>query len=263
MTPASRVAVAVVVPAHQEERSVGRCVASVRRALEHAHRRGLLSDSRVVVVAHRCTDATARTAADALPPGGVVLLDDESSSVGEVRARGVAVALRMLGTPPARTWILNTDADTLVPVTWVTRLLREAGRHRSRTVVGLARLDRWRGSLRGWAAYRALVRSGLRQRRGLHQHDHVYGANLAVRADAYGEAGGFEACAVAEDHRLVQRLVAHGHPVLRTRAVTVRTSGRREGRAAGGLADRIVALDRRDRAVTGRVGEAISVRDPA
>ena len=90
-------------------------------------------------------------------------------------------------------------------------------------------------------------------RDALHQHDHVYGANLAVRADAYLDVGGFPHAVHGEDRALLDALVAAGHPVLRTRSIAVTTSGRLRGRAAGGLAEHLAVLDavsRRPRAAS-------------
>ena len=59
--------VAVVVPAHDEGALIGRCLASVRRAL--AHPAVAVLDRRVVVVADRCADDTAAVARRALARG--------------------------------------------------------------------------------------------------------------------------------------------------------------------------------------------------
>ncbi|MGN6129846.1 MAG: hypothetical protein ACTHOK_05840, partial [Nocardioidaceae bacterium] len=85
----------------------------------------------------------------------------------------------------------------------------------------------------------------MRARSGLHQHAHVSGATLAVRADAYLAVGGFPHVAHGEDQRLVDTLAARDLPVLRTRTVTVITSGRLEGRADHGLAALLRALEAR------------------
>ncbi len=62
------------------------------------------------------------------------------------------------------------------------------------------------------------------------------GANLAVRADAYLDCGGFPIVGHGEDQLLVDDLARRGHRVARTRNVRVRTSGRLAGRADRGLA---------------------------
>jgi hypothetical protein len=47
-----------------------------------------------------------------------------------------------------------------------------------------------------------------------------------------------------EDQALVDALAARGHALLRTRAITVTTSGRLRGRAPGGLAERLASIER-------------------
>jgi hypothetical protein len=66
------------------------------------------------------------------------------------------------------------------------------------------------------------------------QHPHVHGANLGFRASAYLRASGFPALPTAEDHALVAALAAGGCRVLRTRALPVVTSARRDSRAPDG-----------------------------
>ncbi|NUR06506.1 MAG: glycosyltransferase [Nocardioidaceae bacterium] len=239
--------VVVVVPAHDEEERVATTVLDVRRALAHARRLGEVRRSRVVVVAHRCTDRTAVRAAGALATDGEVLVDERAATVGEVRDHGVRVALARVGADggdPAATWVLCTDADTRVPVGWVADVLRCAAASRAVGVVGLAGLSDRLLPAHARAAYRRLVAAKLRDTSGLDQHGHVYGANLAVRADAYLAVGGFPRVRVGEDQALVDALTAAGLPLARTGRVRVHTSARLVGRAAGGLADELAGLVR-------------------
>ena len=151
-------------------------------------------------------------------------------------APGQVAALR-------HTWVLSTDADTRVAPGWVGDILVEAARARAVGVVGLAPLDAWQGGPAGAASYERLLAAKMRED-PVHQHDHVYGANLAVRADAYLDVGGFSHVRHGEDQALVDALAARGHALLRTRTIAVTTSGRLRGRASGGLADRLARIDR-------------------
>jgi GT2 family glycosyltransferase len=152
--------------------------------------------------------------------------------------------MRALGdVAPTDTWLFCTDADTHVDADWVSRILREATRRAVVGVVGVAPLDDWQGGEEGRAAYDRLLAAKMRVGEGLHQHDHVYGANLAVRADAYLDVGGFSHVTHGEDQALLDELMARGHPVLRTRSISVTTSGRLLGRAPGGLAEHLARLD--------------------
>lgn len=215
-------AVGVVVPARDEEERVAACLHSVLAALPAG------VTTAVVAVLDRCTDRTA----DRVPDGVEVLTNDGAASVGELRDRGVRHLLARLATRPDRTWLLSTDADTVVGPDWVAAHLRHAaaGAH---AVAGLADLDVPTGP-----AYARIVAAGLRA----DGHSHVYGANLGVRADAYLAAGGFPAVRHGEDHGLVERLRARGLRVVTALDGRVRTSGRTAGRAPGGLADLLAGL---------------------
>lgn len=252
--------VVVVVPAQDESARIATCLRSVRTSLARAVAAGAADNVGVAVVGHRCSDDTLGRADRVLAGLPHVLLPDATSmTVGQVRALGVRAALDLMPTragdspgsrrssAPRDVWILNTDADSIVPATWVTDVLAHAA-DGHQAVVGMARLlgadglypvaEKPHSAAR--AAYRRIIREGIHGR----SHNHVYGANLAVRADAYSVVGGFPSVPVGEDRALLDALVAHGRPVVRPRDVVVSTSARRHGRAAGGLATLLGCLDR-------------------
>jgi hypothetical protein len=261
-------AVGVVVPARDEQERIGRCLASLRRAL------GQVPDevtTAVAIVLDRCTDATPARVAAAVGdwPGAVILtVRDEVSEPGpgigsptsSLRPRGGGVgALRDLGIralldrlsdhPTAGTWLLSTDADTTVPADWARSHLRHAadGVH---GVAGLADLTATEHLAdTALKRYRAIVEHGLRG--GTHQH--VYGANLGVRADAYLAVGGFPLDGAGEDHGLWQRLAAAGYTLEQPVGIRVRTSARLRGRADGGLAGLLRSLH----SAAPRAGDAV------
>lgn len=237
--------VVVTVPARDEADGIGQTLTRVRQAVQYARARGLLDAATVEVTAHRCTDATATRAWEVLGPGraGRVVLDADSATVGAVRDRAARRGLAHLSTPLVRTWVLSTDADTTVGETWVADILSAAARTAVVGVVGLAPLDRWHGSPRGAAAYAQVLAAKMRDGDSRYQHDHVYGANLAVRGDVYLTVGGFPHVPHGEDQALVDALAAAGHPLLRTADIQVLTSGRLHGRAAAGLAVQLAELN--------------------
>lgn len=247
-------AVVVVVPAHDESLEICSTVHSIAAAARHARRRGVVSAVALQVVAHRCTDDTAGRARACLQlvRSAEILEDDSSATIGAVRDGGARAGLERLGTAPESTWVLSTDADTRVPRDWVQQILSRAARHSASAVVGTAHLDRFRGTRQAHASYRALLASKMVDGDDLHQHDHVYGANLAIRSDAYLAVGGFPHVPHGEDQLLVDRLVAEGVRVLRTRAIAVTTSGRLQGRAEDGLADLLRRLDEPDHVSEGQ-----------
>ncbi|WP_158604477.1 glycosyltransferase [Nocardioides mangrovicus] len=231
----------VAVPAQDEAATIETCLQHVMRAaaraVEHAH-----ADVVVAVAAHRCRDATEQLSRDLLGraayPGvrGLVFADHDATTVGEVRARLIE---RVAAEVPMRvdTWIFNTDADSAVSSDWITRTLEQAEHTDARLVLGLVDLDRWTAPPSALEAYARLVSEGMRPG----GHDHVYGANLAVRWDVYRQVGGFTA-ELPEDRGLVNRVRAAQHRVLSTLEPVVLTSSREQGRSGAGLADLLALL---------------------
>lgn len=82
--------VVVAIPAHDEQRLIGRALDAVLVAAEHLQRRRSVQVA-VGVSAHRCSDATYSVAAaklsDASEVRGLVIRDEDSGTVGEVRHR--------------------------------------------------------------------------------------------------------------------------------------------------------------------------------
>ena len=220
----------VVVPAHNEEALLPSCLASLRRAARAV--RG--TPVHLVVVADASRDRTDRVARR----GGAAVVTTDALSVGAARAAGVREVLRCTAhLDPADVWLATTDADTLVPPCW----LRDQARYANRgwdAVAGTIRVADWSGRHPG---ARSLFRR--RYSGGTGPHSHVHGANLGFSAAAYLRAGGFPDVPTGEDRALVAALDAAGSRVLRTRALTVVTSARREARAPHGFSDYLAGLD--------------------
>lgn len=221
--------VQVVIPARDEEARLGACLRSVEQAVQQVRsgRPGLRLG--VTVVLDRCTDASA-VVASRFP---VDVLESHWGNVGAARRAGIEQIDRPGADAPARVWVACTDADTVVPETWLLDqvLQAEAG---ARLVVGAVVPDPADGD----AAVAGLWRD---RHRGSHAGDHVHGANLGFRLDAYRAVGGFRALAEHEDVALVRALQAHG--VRQGVAPTVVTSARLAGRTPGGFAGYLRDLD--------------------
>lgn len=226
--------VVVVVPARDEEELLPRCLASVEVALAGVRPLGVQGS--VVVVADSCTDRTAEIATRA----GAVVVDAVCGRVGAARAAGVTTALALADADPSGVWLAHTDADSAVPRRWLLEQLRHAASGAD-AWVGTVRLadeadgepvpPERRAAVDRWvAAYAALL---LPDR----THEHVHGANLGVRADAYLAVGGFDPVGLHEDRVLASRLRAAGHRVVTSTAEPVTTSHRWDGRLPeGGVA---------------------------
>lgn len=218
--------VGVVIPACDEESSIRGCIHSVRAALTFAH----VADSWIVVVADNCSDRTAQAAQAALGDCGEVIVVSLRSA-GAARRAGVARVLSKLHrVDPASLWLANTDADTTVRENWLHVQLALA----DRGVTGVAGIVELASN--ACAAAHAVHQSNYHTSAD-GSHTHVHGANLAVRADAYEDVGGWSELALAEDHCLWARLRRGGWLVLSSVSSVVTTSARLEGRAPGGFAD--------------------------
>lgn len=236
-------AVAVVVPAHDEEALLPACLASVRAALD---RSALDRPHRLlVVVADACTDRTEELARRA----GALVVRTGGRNVGAARRLGAGRAvqeLRRRGVPPDRLWLASTDADSTVPTGWISHQLALLDRHPGApvdAVLGTVAVTDWTGHPPALPAefHRRYRWNGA-------EHPHVHGANLGVRADAYRRAGGFPAVPVGEDRLLAAALEAAGHRVVRDAGSPVVTSSRTTARAPAGFAADLRSARPRDTA---------------
>jgi cellulose synthase/poly-beta-1,6-N-acetylglucosamine synthase-like glycosyltransferase len=223
--------IAIVVPAHNEQRRIGQSMRAIERAALHP----LLRHCAVLTVAvlDACEDDTDRRLRVARNRVPGPTLEVPYQNVGASRKAGIDFVLRhSRGLKSEEVWIATTDADTLVDRFWLLRQLRW-----------------WR---RGAAAVAGTVRpysppdSGHRftrytdhmNRMGMDfGHPHVHGANMAFTAATYLEAGGIEPLPTAEDHALWSAMRATGRSVWAVGDVVVTTSARAEGRAPHGFAE--------------------------
>jgi glycosyltransferase involved in cell wall biosynthesis len=222
--------IGIVVPAHDEEAGIEPCIDSIRGACEAAG----LREYWIVVVADSCTDGTLPRAQRAVGNVGQVL-ECHARSTGSARRLGADAVLAHFGDKDlSHIWLANTDADTRVPRDWISIQLELAASGIT-GVAGIIRLDEGGTP----AAYEIFRNSYLMGPDGTHSH--VHGANLALRADAYVDAGGWAHRALAEDHCLWERLKRRGWRLASPVSSVVITSARLFGRAAGGFADTLQA----------------------
>ncbi|MBI3217045.1 MAG: glycosyltransferase [Mycobacterium sp.] len=215
--------IVIVVPAHNERDRLPDCLDSIGVAA-----RSVTVSVRVVVVLDTCTDGS-----ESVLPPWVSAIRMSARNVGAARAAGFVSAA-----PNAdhRVWLATTDADSVVPTTWLADQIRH---HRARMhgVVGTVAVD--------WREHATSTRrryEGLYLTSEADHHGHVHGANLGVRADAYWRVGGFRPLSVGEDVDLVERLVSARTPLVWDADNAVLTSDRRDSRARGGFGDYVRAL---------------------
>lgn len=222
MTRARAIAMIVVVPVRDEAELLGACLAALTAAVDEARGRGIRCEVRVVL--DRCTDASAAVAAEFAFP----VLTCAEGRVGAARARGIADALAALADVPSeRVWIANTDADSRVPIGWLTH--QEAVSAVADVCTGTVRPDFRDLSPAQRTVWLATHITG-------RPNGNVHGANLGIRARVYVDAGGFAPIGEHEDVDLVARCRSLGAVILASDTAEVVTSGRHVGRTPGGYA---------------------------
>ena len=214
--------IAVIIPAHNEARRLGRCLRAVQAAASQARQAGHCVE--VLVVLDRCSDGSAAVARRF----DVQTLAVDAGNVGMARRVGAAHMVER-----GAQWLACTGADSRVPEHWlVSQLACTAD-----VVCGTVHVDYWQP----WqnAALRKLYLSRYEAREG---HRHVHGANLGVCARAYAQVGGFQPLAAHEDVQLVSDLEASGAQIVWTARHSVATSSRRDSRAREGFGDYLAGL---------------------
>jgi glycosyltransferase involved in cell wall biosynthesis len=223
--------VCVLIPARNEERPLARCLRSVMAA---RLRLPPAVTCDVIVAVDSSTDSTWDVAQSMMSRCGAVVCT-EVGVVGLARALAAQTALQRYVGSATRCWLANTDADCIVPDTWLTEQVCLADRVEA--VAGIVDVDTF-------DEHDAGVRRRFQETYLIRQdgsHSHVHGANLGVRADAYLKAGGWGDCTTGEDHDLWQRLGRTEVTRMSTNRLSVLTSGRRTGRAHHGFAEALSA----------------------
>ncbi|HSC82391.1 MAG TPA: glycosyltransferase [Pseudomonas sp.] len=209
--------IAVIIPAHNEEQLLGRCLLALAQATRMVSMLG--EDVQTVVVLDSCSDASETIARQ----HGVEVLKVSARNVGHARRAGAALMLER----NAR-WLAFTDADSCVPADWLLCQLQFA----ADAVCGTVHVDAWQPHQ--GAALRERYLAHYQAREG---HRHIHGANLGVCARAYARAGGFQALPLHEDAQLVKDLQQSGAHIVWTARNSVSTSSRRACRVRGGFGD--------------------------
>ncbi|WP_310530325.1 glycosyltransferase [Nocardioides sp.] len=225
-------ALAVVIPARDEEELLPACLDSVTGAVEALASAFPEIACRVFVVLDCCQDDSSRAVALRPDVTGVAV---QAGCVGAARACGVEAAARWASSPVSGgLWVANTDADSTVPTSWLVQQVGFAAAGHD-LVVGTVQPvagDLTAYELAQWQARHSLIDG----------HDHVHGANLGFSLAAYRSVGGFRAIPVHEDVELVVALRRAGVAWVAPGNLSVITSGRRIARAPDGFADYLDGL---------------------
>ena len=211
---------AVVVPAHNEEELLGRCLQALAVARDHARAALPALEVSITIVLDRCTDDSLRI----VRGFGVGVHEVELGCVGAARRAGVEVARRgQRIVVPEEMWTLHTDADSVVPADWLVQHHALSAQHDlvlGRVVPDPLEIDPHRGRL--WDRLHPVGKAS------------VHGANLGIRLSLYDQVGGFDSVPVHEDRHLVAAALQAG--AAWTVGTSVTTSARLRGRTPEGFA---------------------------
>ncbi|MFJ5282778.1 glycosyltransferase [Pseudomonas sp. NPDC088429] len=212
--------IGVVIPAHNEERQIGACLASVLVAAEHP---ALGQPVSIVVVLDDCSDQTDQI----VSAFDISAIEVCYQNVGQSRAVGADHLL----TAGAK-WLAFTDADTVVPHDWLVKQIE----FHADAVCGTVEVD-------SWNEHGDLVRAKYMELyQFIENHRHIHGANLGISAEAYRNAGGFQHLTAHEDVHLVADLERIGAHIVWTATNPVITSARRNYKCQGGFGEYLANL---------------------
>ncbi len=258
MSQSSPLRAVVAIPAKNEEERLGACLRALA-VQQDGHGKplpqGLFS---ILLFVNNSDDKAAdlaRAMAPRLRPPLRIIEQDLPPAVahaGGARRAAMDAAAAWLAQNSTDGLLLTTDADSRVGPSWVADNLTEAdaGADAIAGVVSLEPMDelslpqalRERGRLEGIYERQLTEIAALldpRPHNPWPHHATMSGASLAVKLSAYRRIGGLPALPLGEDKGLVATLEAHDAHVRFSLHISVVTSGRKVGRANGGVADTI------------------------
>lgn len=242
----ARARAAVIIPACNEAALIGACLDALAAQARAA-------DCAIYVCVNNTRDATAEVARGRARRDGLALVlarvELPRGGVGRARRLGHLLAMRH---SPAAGALLSTDADCQPAPGWIAAMVAALDRHPA--VLGrieglgdlppevLARLQR-AGRIEDRYMRLSMEFARLAAPPGVAAIglNTAGGANLGIRRAVYRAVGGFRALPSREDRDLVARVLAAGYRPGRAENALVRASMRPEGRAPGGMADKLAA----------------------
>lgn len=207
--------ISFVIPAHNEEACIGKCISAIQDALVAGD-----YDAQIIVVNNASTDRTGEIARSF---EGVEVIDEPRKGLSQARHTGFSAARGDL--------VANIDADTLVPSGWLAVVMREF--ERDKNLVALSGPFIYqdihpiiRGGVRVFYFFGYVIHCishSLLKAGGMLQ-----GGNFVVRRSALEKIGGYDTSITfyGEDTDIARRLTAIGR-VKWTFRLPAHTSGRR------------------------------------
>jgi glycosyltransferase involved in cell wall biosynthesis len=254
-TASERLKISVAIPVKNEAQNLAATLRALTRQVDLS---GRLLDSRIfeiIVLINNSSDESAAVARsfsrpDLFPLVHVFEIDFPSAAahIGTARRVAMDAAFRRFHERGQKGIIAATDGDTRVAADWLAATINEFERG-AEAVCGRILLDKnelaalppavRRTHLQD-AAYRLLAAElegwlDATQHDSNPRHHQHFGASFAVASDVYARVGGLPIRPFLEDLAFYERLVENDVRVRHSPFVRVRTSARREGRAAVGL----------------------------
>ncbi len=238
----------VAIPVKNEEARIAACIDAITVQT--------CSFNHLLLLLNNCTDRTLEiclSAQERNPAISIIVCDlpDVLASAGEARR----IALKHAASLAGDGVILTTDADATPAPDWIAKNLLHI-ENGADAVCGMAEIDGLDGATLPHGLHFDDMREAFLHRiedeiDGLAdpdpadpwpRHQQHSGASIAMRADILRAAGGAPHVANGEDRALIERLRLVDAGIRHAPDITVRVSGRLDGRASGGMA---AALKRR------------------
>jgi glycosyltransferase involved in cell wall biosynthesis len=199
-------AVSVIIPAFNEEKFLGNCLLSLKEQD--------FKDFEIIVVDNNSTDKTGEIA----KKFGVILVSEKKQGVAFARNKGAKIAKGEI--------LAFTDADTILPKNWLSRIKEEFEKDKELIAFG-GSCEFYSGPISARLASKFLLKPFLILDKFFSGGFNLMGCNMAIKREAFLKVGGFnEKLKLNEDVEISYRLRKMGK-VKFDPNFKVKTSGRR------------------------------------
>jgi len=199
-------AISVIVPAFNEEKFLGNCLLSLKEQD--------FKDFEIIVVDNNSTDKTTEIA----KKFGAILVSEKNQGVAFARNKGAKIAKGEI--------LVFTDADTILPKNWLSKIKEEFKRDKELIAFG-GSCQFYSGPISVKLASKFLLKPFLILDKSFSGGFNLMGCNMAIKRDAFLKVGGFnENLKLNEDVEISYRLRKLGK-VKFDPNFKVKTSGRR------------------------------------
>jgi glycosyltransferase involved in cell wall biosynthesis len=200
------VKISVIIPAFNEEKFLGNCLFSLKEQD--------FKDFEIIVVDNNSTDKTREIA----KKFRVILVSEKNQGVAFARNKGAKIAKGEI--------LVFTDADTILPKNWLSRIKEEFEKDKEMIAFG-GSCQFYSGPISARLASKFLLKPFLILDKFFSGGFNLMGCNMAIKKEAFSEVGGFnEKLKLNEDVEISYRLREIGK-VKFDPNFKVKTSGRR------------------------------------